>query len=244
MGTDQMTEASIEDERFLRKLNKSIKAVSDDTILPLPGIHRKTTENIGAFIIAWGILERELDNAFHVLFHTDATLAVCLYANLGTKAKVDTLQSAITMQAVPLGKSLVKATHQILRQIGELSDTARNTIAHGQLKYFRDEETGKYTWELVRHNARKSAAIIIHPGNFRFWLSQKKRALALAQRWRRSVQRMHNKLVRLNMADLEKICLAQLRESEPSRLHRRKRPPPKKANSRDRQTKLAKWPRT
>jgi hypothetical protein len=236
-----------EDTEFFARLSLSITGLSKkdwDDKLSLPTMHGKTTENIGCFIVAWGILERELDVAFPVLFRTDATLAICLYANLGTKAKLDIIASAVTMLSTQLGKQLTETAHVTLRRISDLSDKARNTIAHGQLKYFRDEVSGRYSWELVRHVARKSPAIVIHPGNSRYWGTQEAIALRLAQRWRTCVAKMHGKLGHLGLDDLERICLAQIRETEPSRARPHKRQPLKKGGLVGRQTKLSKWPRT
>jgi hypothetical protein len=217
----------------------STKDLNDE--LALPTLHGKTAENIGCFIIAWGVLERELDVAFPVLFQTEATLAVCLYANLGTKAKLDIINSAVTMLSGPLGTRLTDTAHAILKRISDLNDKARNTIAHGQLKLFRDEVSGKHSWELVRHAARKSAAITIYPGNSRYWGTQESIALKLAQKWRTCVAKMHGKI--LGRKSLRRTCLAQIRESELSYARPRKRQPPKRSGLGGRQTKLSKWPR-
>jgi hypothetical protein len=189
-------------------------------------------------------LERELDVAFPVLFRTDPTLAMCLYANLNTRGKIDIITSAVTMMSGVLKPRLTHTAYSILTRVQNLGDKARNTIAHGQLKLFQDQDTGKETWELVRHAARKNAAVIIHPGNARYWGTQERIALRLAQRWRTCVANFHRKLAPLTLADLERVCLAQLRESEPSYARPHKRPPPKKGGLGDRQTKLAKWPRS
>jgi len=88
---------------------------------------------IGKFIVAWGDVEQQLDIGFHVLFHTDPTLAVCLYANLGTKAKIDILQSALALQEQPIGEGRTYRARKVLQNIAALSDEARLTTAHGQI---------------------------------------------------------------------------------------------------------------
>jgi hypothetical protein len=222
---------------------KTPTSETDDNTLAMPEIHVTTAENIGGFVIAWGTLERELDVAFPVLFHIDATLSICLYANLGTKSKIDILGSAVTMLAAQLGAHTTSRAHSILSHISDLGDKARNTIAHGQLTLFRDENSAKQQWELVRHAARKAASIVIHPGNARYWSKQETIALRLAQQWRACVGRMHPKLGHLNPDDLEKICLDQLKESAPSYARPRENRSPKKGGLGGRQTSLAKWPR-
>jgi hypothetical protein len=82
---------------------------------------------IGTFIVAWGDLEQQLDIGFHVLFHTDPTLALCMYANLGTKAKIEILQSAIALQEKAIGKGRSSRARRVLQRVAELSDQARLT---------------------------------------------------------------------------------------------------------------------
>lgn len=61
-------------------------AIDDE--LPIPAIRGSLAENIGRFMLVWNILERELDGSFHTIFHTDPTIAICLYANLQAKQKL------------------------------------------------------------------------------------------------------------------------------------------------------------
>jgi hypothetical protein len=225
-------------------MTKKIKALLADDDLPLPILRDKWAASLGRFMMVWNILERELDGSFHVLFRTDPTLAVCLYANLQFKGKIDILRSAITMLSKPLGKRLSQTAQKILDRADDLNGTARNTIAHGQMKQFLDAVTGKTNWELVRHTARKTASIVIYPGTTRHWNQQGITTLRLAQRWRICLAKIHDKLERLSLADLEKICLAQVRESEPSRVGRRNRYRPKRPDLAGSHTKLEKWPRT
>lgn len=95
---------------------------------------------LGRFVVAWGNLEQQLDIGFHVLFHTDPTLAICLYANLGTKAKIDTLQSAIALQEDAIGTASAARARRVLQRIAELSDHARLTTAHGQVQMYHNQK--------------------------------------------------------------------------------------------------------
>jgi hypothetical protein len=201
-------------------------------------------ENIGRFMMVWNVLERELDGSFHTLFHTDPTLAMCLYANLQAKQKIDILSSAVTMSSEALGKRLTTTAHAILRRASVLSSEARNTVAHGQLRAFRETEDDRPTWQLVRHFGRKKATIVIHPGQSQHWAQQGKTTLLLAQRWRTCAAKMHLRLDHLSSDDLEEVCLTQIQSSKPSRIRRRRHPPPRKGGSVDRQARLARWPRT
>jgi len=98
-----------------------------------PKINAKNRRSLGAFIIAWGVLEGELDTCFISLFRVNPTLCGCVTANLGTKAKLDILSSALSMLEEPLGSDLVTAGHKIVEDTRYYSAMARNTLAHGQL---------------------------------------------------------------------------------------------------------------
>jgi hypothetical protein len=84
-----------------------------------PSTNQKLEQNIGGFFVAWGVLEREFDTAYPVSFHTNPTLAACLYANLATKAKLDSLKSAVSMLAEALGPRLTSRAHAFLDQAGD-----------------------------------------------------------------------------------------------------------------------------
>jgi hypothetical protein len=176
--------------------------------LEYPSTSEKLERHIGAFFVAWGVLERELDNGFPVLFRTDPTLACCLYANLGTKAKLDILRSAIGMLAQPLGPALTTRSHDILQSVSNLSDIARNTLAHGQVHSFFDETSNTLMWELIRHVARKSHSMVIHPGTARYWGTQQRAVVTLARRWRKCVGAMYLKTKSLSLDDLEEVCVS------------------------------------
>lgn len=220
---------------------------SDDDFLPgldYPSTSEKLERNIGAFFVAWGVLERELDNAFPILFHTDPTLACCLYANLGTRAKLDTLRSAISMLAPVLGPRLGERAHKVLVNIGELNDIARNTLAHGQVQPFFDHETNELNWELIRHVARKTYKMVIHPGTPRYWRRRKREVTAIAMRWRKCVAAFYKKMKPLTLDDLDGICTTHLEEialkpSRPGKPQLRLTSP-----LQGRQAKRARWPRS
>lgn len=214
-----------------------------DDELDHPGAADPIKRAVGDFIISWGILERELDTAFPVIFHTDPTLACCIYANLGTKAKLDMLSSAVSMHEKVLGRSFVRSCHKILSRISDLSDRARNTLAHGQVHPFVDELTGKFVYELIRHVARKSHAMVVHPGTSKYWKRQDRMVVSLARAWRKKTARIHRKTKSLTAQELDEICVTHLREHEPIYLRRRQRLTQPKGALKDRRAKRAPWPR-
>jgi hypothetical protein len=214
-----------------------------DDDLHIPKIESSLLEAVGAFIFSWGIVERELDTAFPVLFHTDPTLASCVYANLGTRAKIDMLLSAIDMMSSKLGKGLTESAQSTLGLISVLSDKARNTLAHGQ-PLFLGETAKDARWEIARQAARNSHRIVVHPRNPRYWDTQSKIALRLAQRWRTCTAKIYRKIGHLTLAELEAICKTQIRVSQPSLSRPRKNLPPRKHLFAGRQASVAKWPRS
>ena len=49
---------------------------------------------VGRVVIAWGVLERQIDDAIQDIYRFDFDLAWSITANLGTKSKVEIFQSA------------------------------------------------------------------------------------------------------------------------------------------------------
>jgi len=209
--------------------------------LPYDGTDDKLAQNIGLFMAAWGVLERELDNTFAVVFHTDPTLACCIYANLGTKVKLDVLASAISMHASVIKPDFLKRVHSLLDEISDLSNSARNTIAHGQVQLFSIGPS-KVQWELVRQVARKSHAMVIYPGNARHWGNQEKKALKLAQKWRVVVHDLYKKVGHLTLRELDEICTTQIKVGETRHPKRRGRPLRSRSSWHGRPVKRASWP--
>src|SRR5690242_14582344 len=100
----------------------------DEELLPTvnrPKVSKHMERQIGAFFVAWTALENELDIAFPVLFRVDATLANCLYGNLGTQAKIEILMSAVDALSLLLGEWRRKSAHKTLEDIKRLNSNAR-----------------------------------------------------------------------------------------------------------------------
>lgn len=199
---------------------------------------------LGKFIVAWGDLEQQLDIGFHVLFHTDPGLAFCIYANLGTKAKIDMLQSAISLQEEAIGKGLSKNAHSTLKRIGEMSSEVRLVTAHGQAAAYMLDGKGPTRYELVRHIARTKPKITVHSTNVPYWRGQANRARTLAAAWRYYVARIESMVGELSLKDLREMCVIETQVARSPSSRRRKRPLRRKHALEDRLTKLAEWPRT
>jgi hypothetical protein len=198
---------------------------------------------IGKFIVAWGDVEQQLDIAFHVLFHTDPTLAMCIYANLGTKAKIEILQSAISLQEEPIGSGLAKHAKRTLTRIADMSDKARLVTAHGKAFAYLLNGRGQNRYELVRQVARARPKITVHPATGRYWTGQANYARELAARWRYYVARIYAMIGDLSLEELEKTCGIETQVFRSPFSRHRRRPLRRRHALEDRLTKLAKWPR-
>jgi hypothetical protein len=130
-------------------------------------IDDEESRNIGGFIIQWGNVEYQLNNLVPILFRIDPTLATCITANLGTKAKVEMLQSALTMISPVLPAERVTDLHETLEMTLEFSSRYRNMLAHGGPFFEVNEEAKETTWRWARYAARKQVSIIFpnHGGN-------------------------------------------------------------------------------
>jgi hypothetical protein len=85
-----------------------------------PHVSRALARSIGEFVVAWGILERELDLAFPILLKTDPTLASCISANLGTKAKLVLTHAQPTIYGSETGRLYWQLTRYVARKSHEM----------------------------------------------------------------------------------------------------------------------------
>ena len=171
-----------------------------------PKISAKNRRSLGDFIIAWGVLESELDTCFISLFRVNPTLCGCITANLGTKAKLDILSSALSMLEEPLGSDLVTAGHEIIEDTRYYSAMARNTLAHGQPYFFAEHEEDAKEWVILRYSARKKLNASTYPMTSDHWDYIAKEIKNLAAHWRDMSVTIHEKLSPLNPEDFNRVC--------------------------------------
>jgi hypothetical protein len=108
---------------------------------------------IGRFIIAWNVLEREIDRAIEDLYDLDYDLAWSVTANLGTKSKLDIFQSGFHILSEFFHECDVETVNQLVVDTSDASGEIRNVIIHGQPHHLlmKDE-----TWDMwVKLRARK-----------------------------------------------------------------------------------------
>jgi hypothetical protein len=132
-----------------------------DWVLTPLEISDEEMKNAGGFALMWGYVEEHLDRLYPVLFRTDPTLAICITANLGTKAKVEIIQSALTMLSPLLPDEKVADLHETLDMVLEFSSKYRNMLAHGRPVLHADDDDNKKTvWRWARFAARRQVSII------------------------------------------------------------------------------------
>jgi hypothetical protein len=149
----------------------------DQTRPPLwPEANAELEAAIGRAVIAWSVLEREIDSALELVLRTDIELAKCITSNLGTKARLDIFRSSVhtlwhgdtveeqdgtSASYVKSLQSWIETENTFVQEADRLaSDTERmagelrNWVAHGQpfLLHVSEDE---HHWMWGRFSARK-----------------------------------------------------------------------------------------
>src|SRR3990167_3742428 len=161
--------------------------IKPDNYLYYPKVEPKAEQAMGAFIIAWGVLEGEIDWAITSIFRLNPGLGPCVCANLGTKAKLDILSCGVSMVSDYLGFQIPRNLHSIIGKIRDHSGSARNVLAHSHpsITEYEDEIEGIILgWELTREVARKELDVTVHPVDAKYWRGRTTQIKALAQRLR------------------------------------------------------------
>jgi hypothetical protein len=87
---------------------------------------------LGRFIIAWNVLEQQMDFGIHEMTGLDHDLAGCVTANLGTKAKLDMYQALAHCMGDVIGRPMVAEINKLCGDTSNASGELRNFIIHGQ----------------------------------------------------------------------------------------------------------------
>ena len=170
-----------------------------------PDDNPRLEQNVGKFIVAWGLIERELDNMIAALFNLDPTLSLCIASNLGTKAKLDIIRSAASMLEPALGELLKNKIHDLANAISDHSGKNRNTLAHGQPSYYGVE--GQQDWRWTRISAREKLKATVYPTDPDHWLNESKEVLEIARKLREAEREAEKVISALTADDLDRICL-------------------------------------
>lgn len=126
----------------------------------LPAGDVKVERAIGRFIIAWGALEREIDQAIHELMLTNLSTGALVTANLAMRAKLDLVHALFEKLRAgddPIWRPISAAWEQRFDTLVNMSAKAnaesRIPIVHSQPQAMRLESGDLPFW--VRMTARK-----------------------------------------------------------------------------------------
>ena len=142
-----------------------------------PPRHKSMEEAMGRFIIVWSVLEDQLSSGMAVILMIDATLVLTITANLGTKAKIDMLHSAVSMSEDILDPTLVDRAHKILDVIADLAGKHRNTLAHGTILQLPSG------WRWSRTSARRALDYRVYAGPVARWRKATSKVQAATREW-------------------------------------------------------------
>lgn len=87
---------------------------------------------LGRFLIAWAIVEQQLDFTIHEITRLDWDLSHAIAANLGTKAKLDMIQALTHCMKEVLSPATVSEVDQVAAATGNATSEIRNFLIHGQ----------------------------------------------------------------------------------------------------------------
>ena len=171
-----------------------------------PDDNPRLEQSLGKFIVAWGIIERELDNMIAALFNLDPTLSLCITSNLGTKSKLDIIRSAASMLEPALGETLNNEIHDLANATSDHSGKNRNVRAHGQPAAYAIEE-GPREWRWTRTSAREKLKATIYPRDPDHWLNESKEVIGIARKLREAEREAEKVISALTADDLDRMCL-------------------------------------
>ena len=173
--------------------------------LKVPKVPAKTLQEIGRFMVLWGVLELQLDTLVSVIFRTDATLGLTLTAGLNTKAKLEILRSSFNMLRDPLGGEFVDEADDLFVEIATLANGTRNVIAHGQMI---DGSGLEYdTPVIARFSARKQLELRTYPIEPEIWREQCVYAEDIARTLRGMIPHIVKSIKDLTAEDYDRICI-------------------------------------
>lgn len=158
--------------------------------------HQAVEMAMGHFLMTWGVLEGELDKGIAVVFDISTMLSLCISSNMGTKAKIDSLRSGISMHGEFLSQALMKRADKTLLKITSLSNEWRNTLAHG-FPIDLPDDANKYAWHWGRQSARKQLDMTAMEMNPRRWRAATRDVKAVTKDWCRDYQRIWHVLAEL-----------------------------------------------
>ncbi len=102
-----------------------------------------TEASIGRFVIAWGMLETQIDAAIGDLLAVDHTLQQSITANLGTKSKIEIFLSIFHTESTFFPEATLDQANKLGSDTATAAGVYRVWVAHGapfRLTFPEDEE--------------------------------------------------------------------------------------------------------
>ena len=100
-----------------------------------------TEAAIGRFVIAWGLLELQIDEAIGDIFDVEHTMQSSIVANLGTKSKIEIFLSAFHIESEFFPAPMLAEVNKLGHDTATAAGVYRVWVAHGQP--FRMEPNSK-----------------------------------------------------------------------------------------------------
>ena len=117
----------------------------------------ETEAAIGRLVLAWGVLELQIDLAIGAVYQLSFVPGMALTANLGTKAKLEICQAGIHVlydRLTPSG-DIRMTVDALVSKTSQLSTDIRLIIAHGYPVSLKMNDGSFESWLLMKHSARK-----------------------------------------------------------------------------------------
>jgi hypothetical protein len=126
-----------------------------------PPSNPETEAAIGRFVIAWGLLEVQIDEAIGDLLCSSHSIQSSITANLGTKSKIEIFLSIFYTESDFFSETLLKQANKLGHDTATAAGVYRVWVAHGapfNLKHDEDETTEideQKQWIWAKMTARK-----------------------------------------------------------------------------------------
>tara|TARA_R110000787_G_scaffold93981_12_gene196514 strand:- start:938 stop:1411 length:474 start_codon:yes stop_codon:yes gene_type:complete len=130
----------------------------DENLYPhWPELDADTLQSIGRFIVAWGVLETQIDAAIADLYNFDEITANSVTANHGTKARLELFMAGVATFSDILPDSIaIGDMNKLANDTATISNKFRNLVAHGRpVPIIEENLFPKPYWLWGRLSARK-----------------------------------------------------------------------------------------
>jgi hypothetical protein len=119
-----------------------------------------TEAAIGQFVIAWGLLELQIDEAIGDILGIDHPAQTCVTANLGTKSKIEIFLSTFDRESEMFPPGMLEEVNKLGHDTATAAGVYRVWVAHGRPFKISDpakddEDNPEHRWIWMKAKARK-----------------------------------------------------------------------------------------